>query len=379
MRIKVLFLPTWYPWPEDQVRGIFVQEHAKSARLFDDVAVLCGKPAPITDRCVRIQMSVEEGLPTFRFTYPELPVPYTFWLSYTWGVLRAFRKVLRQWGRPDVIHAQEPHSAIAGLFLHYLYDIPYVVSEHCSAFGRHTLNLSWRVLARLSYPRARRVLGVNRNFPRDFAYYSFTCNFRWLPNSIDTEVFYPPTLPEKQPIVLHCSMFRELKRVPDLIRAFALVQEDFPQTRLELVGDGEKRPFTEQLAQELLRSGSYTFHGVLSKPPLAELMRRAAVFVLPSQFETQSCVLLEAMACGTPVIATPVGDIPYFVGADQGILIEPGDIKALAAALKAILGGSRTFNPALLTASVAGTFSRAAVGRLLHEEHARAAGLLSWR
>jgi glycosyltransferase involved in cell wall biosynthesis len=375
MRIKVLFLPTWYPWPGNQVRGIFVQEHAKAAQLFDDVAVLCGKPASITDRCVRTQMSEEEGLPTFRFTYPELPVPCTFWLSYAWGVQRAFRKVLRRWGRPDVIHAQEPHSAIAGSLLHYLYNIPYLVSEHCSAFGLHTLNWSWKMLARLSYPRARRVLGVNRNFPRDFAYYSFTCNFRWLPNSIDTEVFYPPTLPERQPIVLHCSMFRELKRVPDLVRAFALVQEEFPQARLELVGDGEKRPLTEQLAQELLRPDSYIFHGVLSKPRLAELMRRAAVLVLPSQFETQSCVLLEAMACGTPVVATPVGDIPYFVGTDQGILIDPGDIPALAAAIKAILGGTRTFDPALLAASVARTFSKVTVGRLLHEEHALAAGL----
>lgn len=375
MRIKVLFLPTWYPWPENQVHGIFVQEHAKAAGLFDNVAILCGKPAPITNRRVRVCPSVEEGLPTFRFTYPEPPIPYTFWLSYIWGVLRAFREVLRRWGRPDVIHAQEPYGAIAGLLLYYLYNIPYVVSEHCSAFGRHTLNRSWATLARLAYPRARRVLGVNRNFPRDFAYYSFTCNFRWLPNSIDTEVFYPPTVPERQPLVLHCSMFQELKRVPDLVRAFAPVQEEFPQTRLELVGDGEKRPLAEQLARELLLPGSYTFHSVLSKPRLAELMRRAVVFVLPSQFETQGCVLLEAMACGTPVVATSAGDIPYFVGADQGILTDPGDIPALASAMKAILGRTRTFDPALLVASVTGTFSQAAVGRLLHEEHTRAAGL----
>jgi glycosyltransferase involved in cell wall biosynthesis len=375
MRIKVLFLPTWYPWPEKPIHGIFVQEHAKAAQLFDDVAILCGKPAPITNRCVRVHPSVEEELPTFRFTYPEVPVPYTFWLSYIWGVYRAFREVLRRWGRPDVIHTQEPYSAMAGLLLHYLYNIPYVVSEHCSAFGRHTLNWSWATLARMAYPRASRVLGVNRNFPRDFAYYSFTCNFRWLPNSISTEVFHPPAISERQPMVLHCSMFQELKRVPDLVRGFALVQEEFPHTRLELVGDGEERALTEQLARDLLHPASYTFHGVLSKPRLAELMRRAAVFVLPSQFETQGCVLLEAMACGTPVVATRVGDIPQFVSADHGILVEPGDIPALGAAMKAILGRTRTFDPSLLAASVTGTFSRAAVGRLLHEEHARAAGL----
>jgi len=374
-RIKVLFLPTWYPWPEDQVSGIFVQEHAKAAQLFDNVAVLCGKPAPLAAKYARVASSVEEGLPTFRFTYPEAPVPYCFWLSYAWGVLRAFREVLRRWGRPEVIHAQEPYSAAAALLLQHLYHIPYVVSEHCSAFGTRTLNLSWVILARLAYPRARRVLGVNRNFPEDFGYYSIRCDFRYLSNGIDTQVFYPKAAPSRQPIVLHCSMFRKLKRVPDLVRAFALVQDEFPQTRLELAGDGEERPLAERLARELLHPGSYFFHGVLSKPRLAELMRQAAVFVLPSQFESQPCVLLEAMACGTPVITTRVADIPALVGTGQGILVEPGDIPGLAMALRAVLGGKSVFDASGIALYAARNFSLKVVGRVLHEEHTRALDL----
>ena len=261
------------------------------------------------------------------------------------------------------------------MLLQHLYHIPYVVSEHSSSFGTRTLNLSWVILARLAYPRARRVLGVNRNFPEDFGYYDIRCDFRYLSNGIDTQVFYPPAAPARQPLVLHCSMFRELKRVPDLVRAFALVQDEFPQTRLELAGDGEERPLAERLARELLHPGSYVFHGVLSKPRLADLMRQAAVFVLPSQFESQSCVLLEAMACGTPVIATRVADIPALVGTGQGILVEPGDIPGLALALRAVLGGESVFDAQETAIYAARNFSLRVVGRMLHEEHARARDL----
>jgi len=66
------------------------------------------------------------------------------------------------------------------------------------------------------------------------------------------------------------------------------------------------------------------------------------------------------------------------VGTDQGILVEPGDSPALAAAMKAILGRTRAFDPALLAAGVTEIFSQTSVGRLLHEEHARAAGLPPW-
>ena len=153
------------------------------------------------------------------------------------------------------------------------------------------------------------------------------------------------------------------------------MQDEFPQTRLELAGDGEERPLAERLARELLHPGSYFFHGVLSKPRLAELMRQAAVFVLPSQFESQPCVLLEAMACGTPVITTRVADIPALVGAGQGILVEPGDIPGLAMALRAVLGGKSVFDASGIALYAARNFSLKVVGRVLHEEHTRALDL----
>jgi len=373
---KVLFLPAWYPSSDRPLFGIFVKEHAQAARLYDDVAVLYGEPSPSRDGLFQCWFAEEEGLPTWRFRFRGLPVPKTWFVLYGAMLFKAFQRVRREWGRPDLIHAVEMGGALGAWLLRQAYGIPYVVSEHWTAFVRHDLTRPQAALARWTFSRAQRVLGENRNFPREFARYGINCGFHWVPNCVDLNLFYPPPAhQDRELMVLHGSFMDKKKRVTDLVRAFAQVRPEFPQARLELVGDGEERSLAERLAGELLSPRSYVFHGLLPKPRLAELMRRATVFALPSQYENQACVLLEAMACGTPVIATPVGDIPYIVGPEQGILVEPGDLDGLAAALRAVLGGETTFQASGIAAYAARNFSREAVGRLLHEEHERAARL----
>jgi glycosyltransferase involved in cell wall biosynthesis len=79
------------------------------------------------------------------------------------------------------------------------------------------------------------------------------------------------------------------------------------------------------------------FHGERPKQEVAELMRRADLFVLPSLFENLPCVLLEAMASGLPFVATRVGGVPDLLDGEYGVLTEPGDAAPLAAAIAGAL------------------------------------------
>jgi|UniRef100_A0A7C3SK37 glycosyltransferase involved in cell wall biosynthesis len=369
MKLKVLFLPAWYPSEEKRIEGIFVKEHVKAAQLYDEVAVLFGKPFR---GWPWMHSAIEDGLPTFRFFFPNIRIPETCWLSYTMTMLRAFKKVEKVWGTPDVIHAQEPIAAFGAMVLSLLYGLPYVVSEHCSYFPLRKIGLGQIIMARLAFRRAQRVLGVNPNFVNDFRHYGIRCDFHWLPNSVDTDIFFPPRSKLRKPIIVHCSRFHEIKRVPDLIKAFALCQKEFPYIRLELIGEGVGRKDMEKLATELLQPHSFRFYGLQPKSFLAQRLREACVFVLPSAYETQSCVLLEAMACGTPVVATNVGGIPHIVTTETGILVEPGNIEALAGAIRSILAGVKKFNQSVITDYAIRHFSKQVVGKILHKEHLRA-------
>lgn len=372
MKLKVLFLPAWYPSERNPIAGIFVKEHAKAAQLYDEVTVLYAEPGPVQEGIFSFRASVEDDLPTFRFRFPSFNIPKTTTLIYILSVLRAFLILKNKKGFPDVIHAVEPQAAAAAFILNRFFGVPYVVSEHWTAFSKRTLPSHSLTLARLAYPRACRVLGVNKGFPDDFNFYNIRCDFRWLPNCVDTKLFSPPSSNSREPLVLHCSLFDHKKRVPNLIKAFALCQKEFPQAKIELIGDGPQREESEVLARTMLAPGSYFFHGLKPKSAIAKLMKKAKVFVLPSYMETFGIVLIEAMACGTPVIATNVGGVVYIVNNNNGLLVEPDNILSLSKAIKMILSGEIIFDSEDISKYISDNFSMEAVGELLHQEHLRA-------
>ena len=92
-----------------------------------------------------------------------------------------------------------------------------------------------------------------------------------------------------------------------LLRAFAAMQDRLPAIApphsLEIIGDGPERARLEQLAQELGIGTKVHFRGRHSRREVADAMRRATVFALPSRYEGLGCVYLEAMSAGKPVIA----------------------------------------------------------------------------
>ena len=117
----------------------------------------------------------------------------------------------------------------------------------------------------------------------------------------------------------------------------SLLAPSFPHYRLVIVGDGPQRITLQQLAGRLGIEHRVTFTGRLPQHQVKKWMRRAKVFVLPSTEEGMGVVLIEALASGTPVVASKVGGIPDVVTSDVGILVPPKNSQALANALRGIL------------------------------------------
>ena len=102
------------------------------------------------------------------------------------------------------------------------------------------------------------------------------------------------------------------------------------------MGDGELRGALADRARRLGLADAVRFHGEQPKEEVAELMRAADLFVLPSLFENLPCVLIEAMASGLPAVATTVGDVPELVQ-DPRALAPPRDVEGLARAIAGAL------------------------------------------
>jgi glycosyltransferase involved in cell wall biosynthesis len=108
-----------------------------------------------------------------------------------------------------------------------------------------------------------------------------------------------------------------------LINALPLISQHYPRAVLEVVGDGSQLPFLKRQADELGVSNKVTFHGKLDHAGVLRLMGKAHIFTFPTRSEGFPKVVLEALACGLPVIATPVSVLPTLLSGGCGILIQP--------------------------------------------------------
>ena len=129
-----------------------------------------------------------------------------------------------------------------------------------------------------------------------------------------------------EPILMHLSNFRPVKRVTDVIEIFALVREKM-KAKLVMIGDGPDRGAAEHLARQRKISRDVVFLGKQDR--VQEKLGVADLFLLPSDLESFGLAALEAMACEVPVIATNVGGLPEVVthGVD-GYLVPPRDVAA---------------------------------------------------
>lgn len=129
-------------------------------------------------------------------------------------------------------------------------------------------------------------------------------------------------------VLIHVSNFRQVKRVPDVVKMFAKVKERIP-AKLLLVGDGPEMTIICKLVQELNLSEHVLLLG--KQDSLEELYSISDLMLLLSQKESFGLVALEAMACGVPCIGTNIGGIPEVITDKyNGFLCELGDIDAMA-------------------------------------------------
>ena len=348
--LSVLVASTSFPRWEGDFRGTFVWEgcralaelgvrvrvvapHAASARTHEVTGGMeIFRPRYFLPERWELLLETPGGLPVlWRERKLGRWVVFPFLLSHAAAIARLARDC-------DLIHAHWTLSAFAATLAAPLHRRPVVCTVQGSDVYRGLRMPLAGPLGRGALRRARKVIALSKSLadaaaaqgidPRKTAI---------IPHGVNAQVFSPNGAP-REPVVLFAGSLIERKGVRTLIQAMALLRRRHPESRLEIIGDGPQRRELSQLAARSGLSDHVRFSGSLPPSEVARRMRRCELFVLPSREEGQGVAMLEALASGTPCVASNVGGIPEILSPEWGALVPPEDPQALASAMQEILG-----------------------------------------
>jgi len=241
------------------------------------------------------------------------------------------------------VHYAIPHATSAWIAEEMLKgerDLKIVTTLHGTDITLVGLHPSFQAITQFSIQRSHGLTAVSE-FLKERTVEDFgvpSDRIRVIPNFIDPRIFrrgkepcHRATLaPGGEKIVMHISNFRAVKRIPDVVEVFARIHREVP-SRLIMVGDGPERPRGMEKAQELGVEDQVVFLG--KHQSVDELLACADLFLLPSKNESFGLAALEALACGTPVIASRMGGLPeVVVHGETGFLFPMGAVAEMAEA-----------------------------------------------
>ncbi|MBD2714225.1 glycosyltransferase [Microvirga sp. STR05] len=379
--MRVLMLPKWYPNRYDDQDGDFVSRHVAAIAPHAQVAVLFAAVArgPLPS-LISLDADLSGTVPTLRYYYRAQPTgfgPLDKVLKlglYFWCMVQGYQRLARHWGgAPELVHV---HVLLrTGLFAWWLKltrNLPFVVTEHWTLYlPQNAYRIGWlrRWLTQRVVQAAAGLHTVSDNLRGALAQLGVR-NPRTvvITNVVDTALFHLPAEPSKRAGLLHVAAFNEqAKNLSGLLRVVARLRATQPNIRLRIAGYGPAEAQVKQLAAELglLQEDTVIFLGKLTTEAVATEMRRAACFVLFSNYENLPCVLIEAQASGLPAVATAVGGVPELLPPDgtRGYLVPARDEAALAEALAHVLRQPEQFDADALRRYAEEHFSYSAVGR----------------
>jgi glycosyltransferase involved in cell wall biosynthesis len=245
-----------------------------------------------------------------------------------WFCRAAWRRIAGAATKPDIVHAHALHQA----------------ARVRSAAVPVVINLPGEPHARYASDLRQADALVADGWAADHLPQKLGQPVHRVPKGVDAETFSPtgPTVRaalrlDRARIVVAVARLVPIKNVPLLVEAMAIVRDRVPDAHLLIVGDGPDGDRVRARARELEIGDAVTLVGTIPHRETAAYYRAADVFALSSDFDNSPNAVLEAMACGLPIVSTDVGGVRMLLSDRGGVAVPPGDARALAAALEAYL------------------------------------------
>lgn len=381
--MRVFIIPSWFPSPSQPNAGIFFREQAEMyAEQFpaDKVGLVSWGQ---NDHRLLLEKSQFFKIPgkligarkvrSFEWEYENNFIEW-FLPRFTWtrkifqgnihriikACDQAFTVFIARYGKPDLIHA---HVGYPGGYVAWKlseqHKIPFVITEHMGPFPFADFQKGSALDAKLLDPlmHSNSNLAVSKHLQQEMKRYGIAASV--FNNFIDDDHFDVRETPWQSDKIrlLHIGRLAPEKRQKDLLEAVALLPKalDF---ELVMAGEGALRADLMHLTQTLGLQDKVLFKGNLDREAIREQLHWADLFVLSSSYENFPVSILEALACGKPVVATRCGGPEEMIHEVNGLLANPMDPKDIVKQLMQAIANLNLYDAQAIRADFMARYGR---------------------
>ena len=321
----ILFVTMSYPRTKYLTSGIFEFDQAK-ALIKEGIKVVY---LSLDLRSIRkwrkfgIDRIKKNGINIYSFNFPLGNFSssiYNFISSI--GFYYSYKKILKNEGKPDILHAHFFKPAyIAAKYVKKI-NIPLIITEHSSLINTTEINKTYHKMALFAYNKAQKVISVSEALSKNIET-NFNIKSMVIPNIFNSNIFkYASKIKSNHFQIVSTGNLIYSKRMDLTISAFVKAFQDNNNVKLIIFGDGPERIKLQQMIHDLNAEKKIELKGICIREEIASYLNESDLFVLASQTETFGVSYIEALAMGVPVIATKCGGPEGFIDNQNGILVD---------------------------------------------------------
>ena len=321
---RILWFSEWLPTRVDPYAGDSIERHALAASSFNDITLLHVKKDPglkgwRSEKEIRTYnphcRAVIYYYPSFKSRIPFLdPLASNFYFLHLH--LKGIRAYEAQYGAPAGVQVNVTlKNGVIALLYKWMKKVPYIVAEGWSLFlpesrpSFRSKPFFFRWAAKKVLRHASRLVTVSDHLGRTMCKQFGIEDYVKIPNVVDGNIFFPASPPpERHPFrLIHISLLGHPKNPEAMIKAVALVVKSDPEVELRIHGPVKQE--LRQLVEDLRMGDHITFLPECPQQELARSMRECHALILFSRYETFGNVVIEANACGLPVVEVHLSNI----------------------------------------------------------------------
>jgi glycosyltransferase involved in cell wall biosynthesis len=372
---KVVWLCSWYPNRFQPFLGDFIERHAIAASQYADISALHVTrtyDTTIEESCHSEKKVYNDHLRA-EIIYcnvrakPGIYSRVQQHVQYFRQHIRWIEKYIAVHGKPDLIHVHVMlHDGMIALYIKWKFGIPYVITEHWTGYlpeareNFANLNPLVRSIFKRVAKNASGISAVSAYLGKSIKRI-FGCDHILIPNVVNTEIFFPVETQSSKFRFIHVSGLDYQKNFEQIVDAVKILKANSTHA-FELIVYGPDNNRFMELIRNYQLENIILFKGEVVQDVLAKDLQTSNALILYSRFETFGCVIIEAHACGLPVIVSDIPVMREIVSHKNGVFAKPNDPVHLAALMKRLIKNRNEFEKDQIAGEARERFAYPVVG-----------------